>query len=82
MSLSDAFLNLGILFVVMTPLIFLSCWVIHKTPLQGLSGIEKWQAYRIRIGAVSIILVSIGLMLYFILNVIELWQMAFPLPHF
>lgn len=71
MSVSDAFLNLGILFVVMSPLILLSCWVIHKTPLQGLSGTEKWRAYRIRIGAGSIILVSVCLMLYFILNLIE-----------
>lgn len=74
MSPADAFLNLGILFVVMPPLIFLSYWVIHKTPLQGLSSTEKWRAYRIRIGAGSIIMVSIGLMLYFILNLIELWQ--------
>ena len=74
MSVSDALLNLGILFVVMIPLVLLSGWVIYKTPLQGLSGPEKWRAYRIRIGAGSIILVSVGLMLYFALNLIGLWQ--------
>ncbi len=70
MSSSDALLNIGILFFVMTPLILLAWWVIRQTPLAGLSGPKKWRAYRIRIGAGSMILLSGGLLLYFVLNLI------------
>ena len=70
MSPADALLNIIILFVVMTPLSLLSLWIIRKTPLEGLSGTEKWRAYRIWIGAGSIILLNIGLLLYFVLNLI------------
>lgn len=70
MSASDALLNLAILFTVMIPLSLLSWWIIRKTPLEGVSGVKKWRAYRIRIGAWSIILLSAGLMIYFILNLI------------
>lgn len=70
MSDSDALSNLLVSLTVMTPLSLLSWWVIRKTPLQGLSDTGKWRAYRIRIGAGSIILLSIGLVLYFALNLI------------
>jgi hypothetical protein len=68
--MSEALLNLGILFIVMTPLVLLSGWVIRKTPLQGLSGVAKWRAYRIHIGAWGIILLSVILLIYFILDLI------------
>lgn len=68
--MSEALLNLGILFIVMTPLVLLSGWVIRQTPLQGLSGVAKWRAYRIHIGAWGIILLSVILLIYFILDLI------------
>lgn len=61
-------MNLAIAFAVMLPLMLLSGWVIRRTPVQGLSGAEKWWAYRIRFGAASLILVGAGLMLYFVVN--------------
>lgn len=70
MSPADALSNLMVLTVVMTPLSLLSLWIIRKTPLEGLSGTEKWRAYQIWIGAGSIILVNIGLFLYFVSNII------------
>lgn len=66
----EALLNIGILFVVMTPLVLLSWWAIRKTPLQGLSGVGKWRALRIHIGAWGIILLSASLMIYFMLDLI------------
>ena len=72
MPVSEANLNLAILFTLMTPLSLLSWWIIHKTPLEGLSGTKKWRAYRIHVGAWSIILLSVGLMIYLTLNLIEL----------
>jgi hypothetical protein len=74
MPVSEAILNLAILFSVMIPLSLLSWWIIRKTPLEELSGTEKWRVYRIHIGAWSIILLGVGLMIYFILNLIGLWQ--------
>jgi hypothetical protein len=70
MSASDALLNLLLSLVLMTPFMLLSWWVIRRTPLRGLSGVEKWRAYRIRIGAGLMILLGAGLMLYFLLNLI------------
>lgn len=68
MSNADALSNLIVLLAVMTPLSLLSLWIIRKTPLAGLSGTEKLRAYRIYIGAGSIILLNVGLGLYFLLN--------------
>lgn len=70
MSGSDALINLLILLAVMAPLSLLSWWIIRKTPVAGLSGAKKWWAYRIRIGAGSIILLTSGLALYFVVNLI------------
>ena len=70
MSDSDALLNLIISFIVLTPMMVLSWLIIRKTPVDGLSGAEKWRAYRIRIGAWGMILLGVGLMLYFALNLI------------
>jgi hypothetical protein len=73
MSASDALLNLAVTFTVMIPLSLLSWWIIRKTPLAGVSGVEKWRAYRIRVGAWSIILLSAGLMIYFMFHLIRVW---------
>ncbi len=70
MSATDALLNLAVAFIVMTPLLILSWWVIRKTPLLGLKGMEKWRAYRIRIGAGGMILLGVGLMLYFLISLL------------
>ncbi len=72
MSDSEALSNLMVSLAVMTPFSLLSWWIIRKTPLKGLSDNDKWRAYRIRIGAGSIILLSIGLVLYFMINLIAL----------
>jgi hypothetical protein len=73
MSASDALVGLAVTFTVMIPLSLLSWWIIRKTPLAGVSGVEKWRACRIRIGAWGIILLSAGLMIYFVLNLIYAW---------
>ncbi len=61
MSASDALLNLTVSLIVMTPLMLLAWWVIRKTRLQGLSGADKWRAYRIRFSAGAMIGLGAGL---------------------
>ena len=70
MSGSDALINLAIWCVTVAPFMVLSWRIYHKTPVQGLSGVEKWRAYRIRVGAGGLILVGGVLMLYFAFNLI------------
>lgn len=72
--MSDSLINLMIALVALTPFSWLSWWIIRKTPVDGLSGVAKWRAYRIRIGAGSLILINIGLLLYFSLGALGLWQ--------
>ena len=70
MSSSDALINLAIWCVTVAPFMVLAWWVIRKTPVQGLSGAEKWRAYRIRVGAGGMILLGVGLLLYFVFSLI------------
>ncbi|MEQ8675001.1 MAG: hypothetical protein RLP44_25285 [Aggregatilineales bacterium] len=65
MSSSDALINLAIWCVTVAPFMVLAWWVLRKTPVQGLTGVKKWRAYRIRVGAGGMILLGVGLLLYF-----------------
>ena len=70
MSSEDALINLAIWCVTVAPFMVLAWWVLRKTPVQGLTGVRKWRAYRIHAGAWGLIVLGVGLFLFFVFNLI------------
>ena len=70
MAVTESLLNIAVLLAATLPLLLLAWWVIRRTPQRGLSGANRWRAHRIRVGAAGLALLSAGLLVYFLVELI------------